>query len=415
MNEIERGLLADVDRDRDALVAFFQAFLQAKSANPPGDTRHAAETIARFLHPRGLPYRLEAAEAHMPNVVGSYDMAAPGRHLVLNGHIDVFAPIDDATAWTGELKEGRLYGRGAADMKCGTAASIIAYAYLHHRRDRLRGRLTLTCVSDEETGGRWGTRWLMETFPDEVLGDCCLNGEPSGLNNIRFMEKGTLRLTVTTATAGGHGGYPHLSPNAILQAVTIIRALMVLDGRETALPETAAEALLSAAGIAATEAGMGQGAAKVVRSITVNVGTIEGGLKINQIPHGCRVEIEIRYPWGFTREQMLAIVDEAVGAVPGAAYTIDEDHSYPPSLADPDHEMVTILADVVEALGKPRPIPLSSLGGSDSRYWRWQGIPAYLYGPSPVTMGRADEHVTVDAFLHVVKTHCLAAARYLMP
>ncbi|WP_420394333.1 M20/M25/M40 family metallo-hydrolase [Acuticoccus sp.] len=415
MTDLERELLDAIERDRDALVTFFQDFLRAKSPNPPGDTRPAADVLTSWLDERGAPHRIEAAEPHMPNVVGSVAMGAPGPHLVLNGHIDVFAPIDDATAWTGELRDGRIYARGASDMKCGTAASAIAYAMLSGRRDRLAGRLTLTCVSDEETGGRWGTHWLMENFPDEVLGDCCLNGEPSGLNNVRFLEKGTLRLTVTTRTDGGHGGYPHLSANAIVQACEVITGIRALNGREPELPEAVARALLSPEGVAGTEAGMGEGAAKVVRSVTVNVGTIRGGLKINQIPHECVCEVEVRYPWGFSHEEMLAHVEEVVGRVPGATFALDANHSYPPSLADPDHAMMTILGDVVEELGHPRPIPLSSLGGSDSRYWRWRSIPAFLYGPSPVTMGRRDEHVTVDEFLHVTRTHCLAAARYLAP
>ena len=63
-------------------------------------------------------------------------------------------------------------------MKAGTAASIFTFAYLHRIRDKLKGKLTLTCVSDEETFGPWGARYLMENYP-EIHGDCCLNGEPS--------------------------------------------------------------------------------------------------------------------------------------------------------------------------------------------------------------------------------------------
>ncbi|MEM9223358.1 MAG: M20/M25/M40 family metallo-hydrolase [Pseudomonadota bacterium] len=413
MTELERQLLSAIEENEATYVRFFQAFLRAKSANPPGDTRPAADAICAFLAEHGADHRVEAAKAHMPNVVGTVSMATPGKHLVLNGHIDVFAPIDDATAWTGEINQGRIYGRGASDMKCGTAASVITYTLLSQMKDMLAGELTLTCVSDEETGGRWGTLWLMEQFRDEVMGDCCLNGEPSGLNNIRFLEKGTIRMTVTTRTHGGHGGYPHLSENAILQAAEIIAGIRELHGREPELPKEVANALLSEAGIQGTEAGMGEGAAKVVRSVTVNVGTITGGLKINQIPHKCVTEIEIRYPWGFSHDEMLTHVHEAVAKVPGASVELDENHTYPPSMANPSHEMAGILADVVEELGKQRPILLSSLGGSDSRYWRWRGVPAFLYGPSPVTMGRADEHVTLEEFVHVVKTHCIAAARYL--
>ena len=119
----------------------------------------------------------------MPNIVGSFEGATPGHHLVLNGHMDVF-PADEANErwthgpWSGAIAEGKIYGRGVADMKAGTSASIFTYRYLHRLRERLAGRLTLTAVSDEETFGPWGARYLMEHHP-EVHGDCLLNGEPS--------------------------------------------------------------------------------------------------------------------------------------------------------------------------------------------------------------------------------------------
>jgi len=66
---------------------------------------------------------------------------------------------------------------------------IFVHAYLYRLREHLPGRVTLTVVSDEETGGRWGADWLTETFVDEVLGDCVLSTEPSGLETVRFGEK----------------------------------------------------------------------------------------------------------------------------------------------------------------------------------------------------------------------------------
>ena len=110
---------------------------------------------------------------------------------LLNGHIDVFPASDAARwkhgdAWSGTIDDGMLYGRGVADMKCGTTASLITYALLHKHRDRLKGRLTLTCVSDEETGGRWGAGYLFAHHPEYVRGDCCLNGEPSSAHTVRW-------------------------------------------------------------------------------------------------------------------------------------------------------------------------------------------------------------------------------------
>ena len=87
-------------------------------------------------------------------------------------------------------------------MKGGTSASFITYAYLHRIRDELKGKLTLTAVSDEETGGRWGTRYLLENHADECLGDCVLNGEPSSPQTVRFGERGALRVVITVTTPG---------------------------------------------------------------------------------------------------------------------------------------------------------------------------------------------------------------------
>lgn len=408
-----RALVSYLKETESEQVALLQRFLQSPSANPPGDTRPAAAMLRSFLEAAGCPAETHAARPELPNLVAAFDGARPGGHLVFNGHIDVFPPNDE-NGWSGELRDGRLYGRGAADMKAGTMASSFAFSALNRLRDALPGRVTLTAVSDEQTGGRWGTKWLFETMGDAIRGDVLLNGEPSGINNIRFMEKGTLRFTVTVRTPGGHGGYPHLSPSAIKIAAAIVQALDALHGFAPPLPEAVAKALGDPAAVAAHDAGLGQGASTWVRQMTFNAGVIRGGRKVNQLPDLCELECDIRYPWGLTRESVAANVARILSAFPEASWEVHENHSYPPSLAPPDDPMVRILADVVEKdLGAPRPVPCSSLGGSDSRYWRYAGVPAYLYGPSPVSMGRADENVTVAEFLHITKAHALAAFDWL--
>lgn len=406
------ALLRRLHDEREELIGFLQDFLRARSANPPGDTTEAAAHAGAFLDRAGAPWRIAAARPDLPNIVGSFTGARPGRHLVLNGHIDVFPPQDES-GWSGERRDGRIYGRGAADMKAGTAAALIAYAWLHGLRDQLAGRLTLTAVSDEQTGGALGTKWLHETMPDEVLGDCCLNGEPSGLNNVRFMEKGTLRAIVTIRAPGGHGGYPHLSRNPVkIAAAMIVEMDRRFHGREGSFPEAVHRALASPEAVAVLEAGMGKGAAEVVRRMTFNPGVIGGGLKVNQIPHECRFEVDLRIPLGIERADVLAEFTE-ICAANEAEFAVVEAHSYPPSMADPEGEMLRIVQENAEAATGIRPVPMSSLGGSDSRYWRWAGVPAYLYGPSPVTMGRADEHVSEEEYLTVVRVHLLSAYDYL--
>ena len=90
MSDTRQALLKRIDADRDRLVGFLQAFTRIDTANPPGDTRAGAAFIADFLDRGGLSYRRIAPQETMPNLVAATHFARPGRHLVLNGHIDVF-------------------------------------------------------------------------------------------------------------------------------------------------------------------------------------------------------------------------------------------------------------------------------------------------------------------------------------
>ena len=135
MDATKQSLLRRIEADREVLIEFLRGFIRCKSPNPPGDTREVAAYVRGFLDRHGLAYRIIAPHEQMPNIVATFDAGAPGRHLALNGHMDVF-PVD-STGWTvdpwgGELIDGKIYGRGACDMKCGTTASL--FTFLYHAR-----------------------------------------------------------------------------------------------------------------------------------------------------------------------------------------------------------------------------------------------------------------------------------------
>ncbi|MGE0718018.1 MAG: M20/M25/M40 family metallo-hydrolase, partial [Alphaproteobacteria bacterium] len=356
MNDREQ-LLAWIDDERDAIVGFLQRFVRARSPNPPGDTKEAAAVVRGFLDDTGLPYRIVAPHPDMPNFVGSFDGGAgAGKHLVLNGHIDVF-PVGDGHGWThdpwgGEIVGGKLYGRGAADMKPGTTASIFTYALLHRIRDRLKGRLTLTAVSDEETFGPWGARWLIENEP-EVLGDCCLNGEPSSPFTVRYGEKGPLWLAFTLRTAGAHGAYTHHSKSATLLAADLMRDLGKLEDLPVTLPHNVMSAIHAAS--AAADVAMGKGAGDNVPKVTLNIGTVTGGLKVNMVPSECRFEADIRLPPGLDYETVMAAVKEILAGHPEAE--MEEINFNPPSYCDPHGDMMEIIRGNVEHLTGQKPTP----------------------------------------------------------
>lgn len=411
--EGRQQILRWLDDERGDIIALFKALLRAPSPNPPGNTLEAAQVVRDHLSRAGLEHRIIDPHPEMPNIVAAFDGAAPGHHLVLNGHIDVF-PVPESRAgwthdpWAAEEKDGKIYGRGACDMKPGTTASIITYCLLHRLRDRLKGKLTLTCVSDEETFGPWGARYLMEHHP-EVHGDCLLNGEPGGPESVRFGERGPLWVEFTVRAEGAHGAYVHITDSATKTAMAVARDLEELTEIEGAPPHNVASAI--DAGRATMDRMMGQGAGDLVSRVTLNIGLIQGGEKVNMIPSECRFSADLRLPVGMEHADILPRIDEIAKRYNAVSWEVIGGDA--PSWCDPHHDMVGIIQRNVEAFGRPRPTPVVSLGGTDARLWRHAGVPAYVYGPYPHGMGTHDEHVDIEEFLHVVRTHALSAWDYL--
>ncbi len=417
MMDARSQLLDWIEKDRDKLTAFFSGFVARPSPNPPGDTRDAAAFIAQFLDGEGVSYEIIAPQKDMPNIVAVANGNAAGRHLVLNGHIDVF-PVGADEKWThdpwsGAIADGAVWGRGTSDMKCGTSATILAFVYLARLTNQWPGKLVLTVVSDEETGGKWGTRYLLDNYPADCVGDCVLNTEPSGLSSIRFAEKGTLRLTFHIRTHGAHGAYPHHSANANRIAARLINALESLEEIPVDMPEEMARRLNQASARAAMNEVMGEGAADVAQQVTMNVGVVQGGLKVNMIPGDCRVEVDIRLPFGVDRTDVLERIDEILKTFREVTLEVQEAASNPASASDPDHEMIGILKNVIGEISDYRPEAITGLGATDCKFFRYKGVPSFVYGPSPETMAKPDEHVPVEDFLHVLRTHTLAAFDYL--
>ncbi|KUI65171.1 Succinyl-diaminopimelate desuccinylase [Cytospora mali] len=449
-----QALLDIITVDTDAHISFLQHFVQAPSPNPPGDTRAAAAVIQEYLSSRGITTQIIAPGGeHMPNIVSDFvcpdvdndesnnESAINGPRLVMNGHIDVFPAGDghdwDRSPWSGDIVDGRLHGRGTVDMKAGTAASVVAFAYLFKYREYLKGSVGLCAVSDEETGGKFGTKWLLghtnDVDDDDTAvttglgeerkgqnkqgrwaGDVMINAEPGGTNAIRFAEKGTLRLTFTVDTGpGAHGAFTHLRKSATRTAARLINDLAVV---EDIVPDVdpRLKAYLQREDVRrAIDECMGTGAADIAMKCTLNIGTLTGGLKVNMIPGRCVFEADIRMPLGLTAEGVLAVIHKVLEGYPEARVEVQEAASNPAAASVHDHPMVEILARQAERVTGRRPLAIPSMGATDCKFYRYRGVPAYVFGVSPEGMGARNESVSVEEFLAVVKTHALAGWEYL--
>ncbi|MCW2194255.1 acetylornithine deacetylase/succinyl-diaminopimelate desuccinylase-like protein [Bradyrhizobium elkanii] len=188
----------DVDQVRRAIssdrtsqvVELAMRLIGVPSPNPDGDTRAVAALAADLLsaHVPGVAVELHPGTAEIVNVVARIKGHAPGRRIVFNGHLDTY-PLGERMSWSvnpdGEVVGGRLYGRGAADMKGGIAASIAAMAALAEQREAWAGEVVLTLAGDEESMGPYGTKYLLDQVP-HASGDAVIIGDAGSPMVLRF-------------------------------------------------------------------------------------------------------------------------------------------------------------------------------------------------------------------------------------
>jgi acetylornithine deacetylase/succinyl-diaminopimelate desuccinylase family protein len=407
-------LLAAIEKRRDEALDLVSGLVKRPSENPPGDVRAATEYLASWLRERKLSPRLietNPAEG-LVNVVIDVAGAGPGRHVILNGHTDTF-PVGDRSLWStdpfsGTVADGKIHGRGVADMKGGLAASIVAFMLLAARREAWRGRLTLAVVCDEETMGPWGANWLVDRDP-KLTGDAVIIGEPSSPKTIRFGERGFVWLRVTTRGRSSHAAYPHHGWNAIAAMTRLLAELKDLETRPWPVPEDFLRTIDGAR--ATTDELLGAGTTDVLSSVNVNLGTIRGGTKINLTADYCEADVDIRLPPGVSGAAMLQHAGRVVRAHRGAEYEVIRRSE--PNYSTPDHPLFTLMSrNVAETTGTAPGLTIGA-PATDSRVFRRAGMPVAVFGPLPYNLGAADEYITVADYLDTIRVHGLTALDYL--
>ena len=405
-----------IDEQRDRFVELLSEVIKRPSDNPPGVTTELANFVQKVLEQSGIGFDVFEPLEQNPNIVATIASSNSGRHLILNGHLDQF-PVERPDAWqddpySGKERAGRIYGRGASDMKGGTTALLAASLLMAELRVPLAGRLTLTLVSDEETGGKWGTEWLLDNHPN-LIGDAVLNAEPSSTEAVYVAEKGVNWLKVTTHSPGGHSGLSPLD-NAIYKMSTAIQAGLKLRGKKGDVPPKLRNSLANSQALLESQA-HGKGNSWVYDSVTLNVGTIEGGVKANVVPAKCTAVFDFRLPLGITPEELITdfkseMSDMGLGE---QDVTVEILYSCPPSHTAPDAEIVRRTLENAEQVTGSKPRVHFQYGGSDCRFWRYKGVPAAIFGPRPFNMAAPNENILIDDYMTVIKVHAGTIIDYL--
>jgi succinyl-diaminopimelate desuccinylase len=410
--ELPMRIAAEIGARRDDLIAMARRLVAAASPNPPGDVT-AAAAVAHELMARidGIAIRRFETAPGIVNLVATIASGRPGRRLIFNGHLDTF-PVGEDLGWTvpplgGTLRDGRLYGRGVSDMKGGIAASLLAASVLAAHREHWSGEIVITLAGDEETMGALGTRWLLENVP-EALGDAMICGDVGSPHVVRFGEKGLVWIEIDAEGQPAHGAHVHKGINAIDRLREALDALKRLEALPVAAPAEVTRAIREAASISEPLSGAGE--ADTLQRLTVNIGTIAGGVSPNLVPSRAHAAVDIRLPVGITLETAEQALHRALG-IAGVSWRITQ--KYPPSVTSPDHEIVrATIAAATAVLARP-PVANMRVGASDARLYRMFGVPSVVFGCTPFGMGGADEHVLVDELVAVAQVHALAALRFL--
>ena len=410
---VREVLAGEVERNLPRLIEMTQALVRVASPNPPSNTRAIAEATQGLLAAiPGIEVRSVEPEPGIVSLVARLRGKGQGRRLIFNGHLDTF-PIGEEAGWTvpplgGDLREGRLYGRGVSDMKGGLACSILAAALLAEQRQAWDGEVVLTLAGDEENMGSLGTGHLLETIP-EARGDANICGDVGSPKVVRFGEKGLLWLDVEAKGTAAHGAHVHKGSNAIDRLRATLDRIKDLEQFPIDMPAAVKDAIAAAAPISEPLSGAGE--SDTLSRVTVNIGTIAGGVSPNLVPSEARAQCDIRLPVGTTTAAVLAKLNEVLRPLEGVTWRALR--RFEPNFTDPNDEIVTRVRDVAaEVLGTPPAVNMR-VGGSDSRWYRQHGVPTVVYGLTPFNMGGDDEHILVDELNAVAKVHTLAAFDFL--
>ena len=367
--------------DRDRVVELTRLLVSVDTRNPPGNEGPIEDTVRDALaHWQPRWTRVEPAPGRLSLVAeipGTGTGGADGGTrpcLIVNGHLDV-VPVKES-AWSTDpfdpqVSDGRLYGRGTADMKGGIAAAICALDTLERAGVDPGCDIVFHLVADEEHGGTWGTKVLLDQ--GLIRGDACLIPEPTDLQ-LCIAERGLLQALISVEGRPGHGSRPREGVSAIEHAARLVLALHAADYGDEEHP--------------------------LLGQPTANVGTIAGGSTFNTVAEACVIGLDRRILPGATQESteksIRHIIDSA--AIEGLRYRFDVDTFGEASEMPHDDPWVSVVGDAVARATGTRPETIGMSFTTDARFVRNQaGIPAVVCGPGAVEQAHGnDEFVTVE-------------------
>ena len=388
---------------RDEVANLLQELIRVDTVNPPGNETRAAELLRAYLEENGVACELYAKVPERANLVARIPGTGDGPRLALLSHTDTVLadPAEwEADPWSGEIRDGEIWGRGALDMKGQVAASAVALASLAREGFRPSGDLIFVAAADEEVGAGFGMSWLCEAHPEAARAEYALNegagdrvvfsGQPYYVCATAEKMSAPFRLRILGRS--GHASMPKIAENALVKATEVIQLISEYEPEQRYGPET--EALVreltggelppveEAVERAAQVHPLAAAAIEPLMSLTMSPTMISASQKRNVIPAVCEIVVDRRLQPGQTVEEAEAVVRSIIPDGIEYEYELMEHQGGTRSpLETPLWEAVDSFVQEIEP--GARTVPICVPGFTDS-HWVREAYGTVAYGFFPL-------------------------------
>ena len=405
MKELEKLVLKRIDEIRDEIIKFHQQIIQIPSETPPGKYKEVANFTERKMKEIGLKTQLKRK-----NVIGELG-EEDGKILIFNGHYDTVQVFKNWTRdpFGGEIEDGKIYGRGACDDKSCVTAEIFATQALIEVGAKLKGKLIVTAVGDEELGGLKGAKLLLSS--GVINGDACLLGDGPSDFPIGYTG-GTMYVTFTINGKTGHGlDNPDVpSPfrnnysgiNSIEKMLRIMNFLVELN-KEFLKVETNYPLIADSSN----------------KISWVNLAEIRGGTKISTVPDKCYLHCSVNLiPEQDTesiKKRILDFVENLKEKDPDLEVKVQIPISMEPFVIDGKSDFAQAVKRSSEIIHNDEIEFKLMMPSTDAHWFQEREIVTIIIGTGrgDNNCHAADEFVYIEDLINTTKLYALTALNYL--
>jgi len=387
---------------RSEALDIFVRYLQIDTSNPPGNEKPAARFLGALIEAEGIPVEYIETAPNREVVVARLQGDGSKRPIMLCNHTDV-VPVEkqywSVPAFEGAIRDGRVYGRGAVDMKGCGVMQLIAFLLLRRQGVPLKRDVVFCGVPDEEAGSEQGMVWLCEHRPDVVDvefelsegggGSTRFGGQEAKLFSVATNEKDICWLRLTAIGRPGHGSVPHRDNSAVYLAKALVkladweRPLIYTEETKAYLSRLAEAGLMPPLKEEAVIEAQIRNTPELLAMFinTLNVTMINAGIKGNVIPAKSEAVVDCRLLPGQTKAGWMQQVRDYIDDERVTVELYSPDQGEPVAVAWDTELFRTINAVVKEAMEEAIVVPGMTVGGTDNRFLRAKGIPAYGFIP----------------------------------